>query len=186
MNNIFEVIGTIQFDPPNETKKHEIQGGWKKTAFINIGGDIHLYYQWLLNKRFNLKLNKPLRQPHVTFISDRIKDLELYEQVKKQFDGKQVSVFYNPSEIRAAVNAKTFHINNKEVRGNMMHWWIKTKCPHVEPIRTLLGLSPEPHNKFHLSIGYVNELEDKFNKDIVNINFLHSKYILDQILKYNL
>jgi hypothetical protein len=192
VNNEFEVIGTLVFDPPHETKKHEKQGEWKKTAFINLGGEIHVYYQWLLNKRFNLKLNKPLRVPHVTFINDRIPDTEFYNKVKTQFENKEVSVFYKPDEIRSAINTKSFYIKDQEVKGRMQHWWLRARCPQVEPIRTLLGLEAEPYNRFHISIGYVNEYE---NKDLIigqnqlpvaNINFLHSEYILRQILKFNL
>ena len=89
------------------------------------------------------------------------------------------------------IHAKSFYIKDQEIKSNMHNWWLRARCPQAEAIRTLLGLSPEPKNKFHISIGYVNEFE---NKDFIlegksptpNINFMHSKYILEQILKFNL
>jgi hypothetical protein len=67
---MFELKGKIQFDPVNVTRKHSRQSSWKKTAMIKIDDDTWSYYAWFIEKRFNLKLNKPLRGTHITIIND--------------------------------------------------------------------------------------------------------------------
>ena len=51
---MLELIGKIEFDPVNVTKKHNKQASWKKTAMIKFDCDIWEYYSWFLKKRFNL------------------------------------------------------------------------------------------------------------------------------------
>ncbi len=66
------LINTIlNFDPPHLIEKHEKQGEWKKVAICLIEGDISAYYAWFLKKRFNIELVKPLRECHITIISDK-------------------------------------------------------------------------------------------------------------------
>jgi len=60
---MFEIIGKIEFDPVNVTKKHDKQSSWKKVAMVRFqnNDDTYAYYSWFLKKRFNLVLNKPIR-----------------------------------------------------------------------------------------------------------------------------
>jgi hypothetical protein len=148
----------ISFFPENKTRKHNSQSSWKRTAIAEIEGDIHLYYAWVLENRFNLKLNKPLRGAHVTFISD-IVNSKIYEEVASIFDGRIMSFEYNPAEIRT----------------NGSHWWLKVYSTDAENLRVACGLDPKPFFNFHLTIGHANEK-----------NIEHSKYILDCIKMFNL
>ena len=63
------MTGTIKFDPKDKTKKHAKQASWKKLAMVIFDGDVTEYYGWLIKRRYNLQLNKPLRGGHITFIS---------------------------------------------------------------------------------------------------------------------
>lgn len=149
----------IIFDPKNITRKHEKQSSWKKVVICETDCDMHLYYAWFLNKRFNLILNRPLRKPHVTIVNDKIDDLELYKQAKKLFNGKELTFKYDPAEIRT----------------NCEHWWIKVYSDDVANIRSVMGLTPTPYFNLHLTIGHANEK-----------NIEHSEYILRQIMFFNL
>lgn len=149
----------IVFDPPNVTKKHEAQSSWKKVVLCETNCDMHIYYAWFLMKRFNLILNRPLRKPHVTIVNDKITDYELYKQAKNMFNGKELTFKFDPEEIRT----------------NGEHWWIKIYSEDVENIRAVMGLRPKPYFNLHLTIGHANE---KYID--------HSKYILNQILRFNL
>ena len=91
---MFELIGKIEFDPVNVTKKHNKQASWKKTAMVKFDCDIWEYYSWFLKKRFNLYLNKPLRGTHLTIINDKF-DPEteyLYDQGRQLFHGKEIRI----------------------------------------------------------------------------------------------
>ena len=156
---MLELKTKIIFDPKDLTKKHVSQGSWLKVSICQTECDIHEYYAWFLNTRFNLKLNKPIRKAHITIIKDKIPDIELYKQAKQMFDGKEVVFKYDPNEIRT----------------NGKHWWLKVYSDDVKNIRTILGLTPEPKHPFHLTIGYANE---KYID--------HSKYILETITRYDL
>lgn len=155
---MLKLEGKLSFFPENRTRKHQKQSSWKRTAIASIEGDIHLYYAWILEKRFNLKLNKPLRSAHVTIISD-IVDFEIYDQVATLFEDKTITLEYEPSEIRT----------------NGTHWWIKIYSQDAENIRAAMGLDPKPYFNFHLTIGHANE---KYID--------HSKYILNCIKKFDL
>lgn len=152
----------FQFDPKNETNKHIKQSEWKTTSFITLKDcEMHLYYAWFLKKRFNIILNKPLRDPHLSFINDKLDNIQYqsYTEIKKEYNNKLVNIEYFPELIRTNAN----------------HWWINCKCDVAEDIREKIGLTRQPFFKFHITLGYVNEK-----------NIEHSQYILRQILKYNL
>ena len=155
---MFKINGKIIFDPIKITKKHHKQD-WKVNAICLINDDICNYYNWFINKRFNLLLNKPLRGSHITIISDRIINELYYNQAKELFNNKELTFEYDPTQIRT----------------NGEHWWFNVICKDVEYIRQIAGLTPMPYFKLHLTIGHAN---DK------NIN--HSKYIHRQILKFNI
>jgi len=159
---MLELIGKIEFDPVNVTKKHNKQASWKKTAMVKFDCDICEYYSWFLKKRFNLYLNKPLRGTHLTIINDKF-DPEteyLYDQGRQLFHGKEIRIQYDPTLIRA---------NDKG------HWWINADSDDAKNIRSVMGLTPDPYFGFHITIGLATHLQLE-----------HSKYILNQCLKYNL
>ena len=159
---MLELIGKIEFDPVNVTKKHNKQASWKKTAMIKFDCDIWEYYSWFLKKRFNLYLNKPLRGTHLTIINDKF-DPEteyLYDQGRQLFHGKEIRIQYDPTLIRA---------NDKG------HWWINADSDDARNIRSVIGLDPNPYFGFHITVGLATHLQLE-----------HSKYILDQCIRFNL
>lgn len=168
MSNFVIYSGIIIFDPENKTKKHDIQAEWKRTAMVLIDGEICEYYQWFINKRYNLQLNKPLRNAHISFINDRFSDVNnntgteeekiiLWDSVKEKYNNKEINV-----------------VLDLDVRANKNHWWLNIPEEYrveLHNIRTELGLA-RPFYGLHMSIGYTNDR----NKD-------HSNYILDMINK---
>jgi hypothetical protein len=149
---MFEIKGKIVFDPINKTKKHHNQASWKKVAMVEFRDDIWSYYSWFLEKRFNLKLNKPLRGTHFTIINDIVDD-EVYLQAKELFDGKEVTIQYDPNLVRS----------NKKG-----HWWLKAYSDDAQNIRNVMGLG-DPYFGFHITIGLAthDELE---KSEIVRVN----------------
>lgn len=160
---IIQMTGHFQFDPPAITNKHEKQSDWKTTAFITFRGcEMHDYYAWFLRKRFNLALNSPLRDTHVSFINDRLTNEQRssYAKAKAQYDGRPASVLYSPELIRT----------------NGKHWWIKAESADADRVRDSIGLD-KIYMPYHITIGHVNEKQT---------NQEHSAYILRQIMKFNL
>lgn len=156
---MLEIKGKIIFSPDNITTKHEKQAEWKKTAMVFFYGcDVANYYAWFLNKRYNIILNPPLRGAHVSFINDRVFDLNAYEQAKELFDKKEVSVFYDP----------------KDLRYKTPHWFIKVHSEELKAIRQIAGFEREPYHGLHLTIGYANVK-----------NVAHSDYIKRMMEFYN-
>ena len=166
MGNIVKLTGVIKFDPKDVTKKHHKQSNWKKVAMVIFDGDITEYYAWFIFKRFNLKLNKPLRGAHVTFINDRESDiLGDWESVKKKWHNKKISVTLD-------LEPKTDSDND----GSSFHWWLKVPEEdrvELHSIRTELGLG-RPYFGLHMTIGHANEK-----------NIEHSKY-LHRLIKKNI
>lgn len=156
---MFEIRGKIEFDPVNVTKKHVKQSSWKKTAMVKFHCDTWAYYAWFLQKRFNLKLNKPLRGTHITIINDMV-DSEIYTQARKIFHGQELTFKYDPTNIRA---------NDKG------HWWLKVYCDDVRNIRNAMGLTSDPYFGLHMTIGLATHLQLE-----------HSNYIKDQCVRFNL
>lgn len=154
--------GIFVFDPKDETNKHVNQSSWKTTAMIVFEDcEIDKYYAWFIKRRFGLTLNRPLRDPHVSFINDRKSDMNYteYERIRSVYHNTRVEVEYDPNLIRT----------------NGDHWWLRCSCLLAEEIRNDIGLNKRPFFDFHITIGYANEK-----------NIEHSKYILRQILKYDL
>ncbi len=158
---MFEIIGKIEFDPINVTRKHDTQSTWKKVAIVkfDVNDDTYAYYSWFLKKRFNLYLNKPLRGTHLTIIND-IVDNELYKMGRELFHGKEIKIQYDPSIIRS----------NKKG-----HWWLKAYCNDAHNIRSVMGLDPNPYFGLHITIGLATHLQLE-----------HSRYITDQCIKFDL
>ncbi len=153
---MFEIKGNIIFEPINLTRKHQNQSSWKKVAMVKLNCDLYSYYAWFLKKRFNLKLNKPIRGTHITIINDIVDD-NIYNEVKKYFNNKEITIKYDPSDIRT----------------NGTHWWIKAHSTDVENIRLSMGLNPNLYFGLHITIGLAT-----------NLNAEHSNYIHKLIKSY--
>ncbi len=160
---MFKIKGKIKFDPKNYTKKHNKQSEWKRIAMLVFDCDLCDYYSWFIEKRYNLKLNRPLRGSHVTFINDALIDFdddseEKWEEIKNKYDGTEVEV-----------------VLDVDVRSDSKHWWLVVEHGSRKPlldIRNEFKLG-NPYWGMHMSIGWAN---DK--------NIEHSKYILGLIMKY--
>lgn len=154
--NTITLSGTIQFDPQNCTKKHILQGTWKRLALIRFNENITEYYAWFIKKRYRLILNRPLRGAHVSFINDReLATNGMWNEVKANWDGKSINI--------------TLSV---DVKSDGKHWWLvmpEKYRTELHSIRAELGLA-RPHWGLHMSIGYANE---KY------IN--HSHYILREM-----
>ena len=161
-----KVQGTIMFDPINITVKHKNQSLWKKIAMVTLEGDLCNYYAWFVKKRYNLDLNKPMRNAHVTFINDSYQDMgtetekekeEKWQVVKKKWNGKKIDVYLD-------LGLKT----------DGEHWWLRVtpeKRTIFDEIRSEVGLG-RPYWGMHMTIGYANSK-----------NIEHSKYIHSMIKK---
>lgn len=178
MSNLVSYTGKIVFEPENKTKKHESQSSWKKMAMVLFDGDLAEYYAWFVKRRFNLKLMKPLRGAHISFINDSIFDMSnngaksneevenIWQAVKNKWDGKDIEV---------TLNLHPYSDSN--------HWWLIVDHNHREglhAIRAELGLG-RPYFGLHMSIGVANEmyLEGLGYDDERSIN--QSKYINELI-----
>jgi hypothetical protein len=141
---MFEIKAKISFDPINVTKKHSKQSEWKKVALVELKDDTFALYSWFLEKEHGIKLNKPLRGSHFTVINDIVDD-NIYLQAKDLFGGKEITLFIDPTNVRA---------NSKG------HWWIKVYSDDAQNIRNVMGLG-DPYFGFHLTIGLAthDELE---------------------------
>ena len=177
--------GTIQFEPENRTKKHMAQASWKKVAMVLFDGDIAEYYSWFLKKRFNLELNKPLRGAHITFINDRMDDINnstgtieekesAWEALKNKWDGKEINV---------VLNLRPFSDDK--------HWWLIVDHKfrnEIHDIRKEIGLE-KPYFGLHMTFGILNQNykmdnEGKLELDsngrpisIFNHQLEHAKYL---------
>ena len=142
---MFELSGKLLFDPENKTKKHERQSEWKRTAMIMIDdGELARYYAWFIEKRYNLKLSRPLRGTHLTIINDRFfGDQTGYKQVRNKYDGTEIKFFIDP-----------------DVRTDGNHWWMNAVCPMAEQIREEATLNPKPYFGFHITIGRPHERDE--------------------------
>lgn len=157
---MLKVDAKLVFDPPVVTKKHNKQSSWKYTAMLLLEDDTDKYYRWLIERRFGLKLNQPLRGSHITFINDRIEDnYDKIVEVAKFFNGKTASFEYDPSELRT----------------NNTHWWLKVYSDDLLNFRELCGFTRNPYFGLHLTIGLANDR-----------NLEHSEYIHRTILRYGL
>lgn len=160
--NYLKTYGKLIFDPKDYTRKHEKQSKWKKTAMVLIGDDLSEYYAWFLKKRFNLKLNPPLRDSHLTIVNDRVSDstdnMCRWDELKEFYKKEVIEVEYHVSP-----------------RTNGEHWWLTAACREGVFIREQLGLKRTPYFGMHITIGHANE---KFID--------HSEYIYRQILRHGI
>jgi len=156
-SKIFKLEANIEFEPSHISKKHARQGEWKKVVILTTGCDIHKYYSWFLQSRFDLKLNSPVRGTHLTIVSDRV-DSDLWESAKHKYDSKKMSFYYE-----------------NILRSNGEHWWLRAWSPEAERLRSIMGLERDPFYSFHVTIGNTNPKTQEF-----------SEYILAQCKKFEL
>ncbi len=152
--------GIIQFDLENLTNKHIKQADWKKTCMLLLEGEIFQYYQWFILKRYNLQLNKPLRESHISFINDRFTDVKGETLENKELLWNSIKSKYNGKEMNITLNV--------DVRTNAEHWWlnvVESSRNDLQLIRNELGLSL-PYFGLHMTVGHANEK-----------NIHHSEYI---------
>jgi hypothetical protein len=160
---LIKVTGILEFEPEDKTRKHLNQASWKRIAMILTNDDMSDYYSWFIYRRFNLKLNKPIRGAHVSIINEAERDFAFgvepaWSNAKAKYDGKPMD----------------FYIDI-EPRTNGEHWWFRVYCPAGEDMREELGLHRDPFYSLHMTIGYAN---DK--------NRYHSDYILDVCKRHGL
>lgn len=155
------VKGTIKFDPVDVSNKQKKQSTWKRTAMIILKDDTCAFYSWIIQNRFHLKLNTPMRGAHITIINDKYHDQNKWEEIKKKWDGVEIEATYEVGYLRT----------------NAEHWWFRTYCETGDQIRKELGLG-DPFFDYHLTIGYVPKEHAR--------RFEDSQYILRTILRYNL
>lgn len=173
MSQLISFTGRIIFDPDNETKKHAAQSAWKKVAMVMFDGDIDKYYRWFVKKRFNLELEPPIRGPHVTFINDKIDDInnkqgnieikqELWNNLKNKWADKEVEVVFNLTPF-----------------SNVNNWWLIVDHEHrseLHSIREEIGLR-KPYFGLHMTFGRLSINKNEKGEEIFNKNYEHSKYI---------
>ena len=171
MKSLITYNGVIEFEPIDFTKKHKNQSSWKRIAMIMFEGDICEYYSWFIEKRYGLKLNKPLRKAHLSLINDSLNDMrkgletedenileEKWNQVKNKYNGQRIDVVFD-----------------LDVFSKNVHWFLLVDNEHQNEllnIRKELGLN-KPFYDFHMSIGYATDR-----------NLEHSEYIVNLIKRY--
>lgn len=182
MKNTIKIKGIIKFDPPDKTNKHKSQSEWKKVAMIFFEGDLCEYYAWFIKKRYNITLHKPLRKAHITFINDKVSEMNgKWESVKEKWNGKEIEVYID-------IEPRT---DSAESKGRTTHnWWLNVpqdKREELHSIREELGLG-RPYFGLHMTIGRaVNFVPDgKFENGAARakeMNVEQSMYIHDLFLK---
>jgi len=167
ISNIITYNGIINFDPENHTKKHSKQSSWKRVAMVMFDDDITNYYRWFIERRYNLKLNPPLRGSHVSFINDSINDIKnglntddenyvdkIWNDLKKKYNNKDITVTFNV-----------------DTRSDTEHWWfnvLEENRIELHNIRAELGLG-RPYFGLHMTIGIVNPKFKEHSDYIVNL-----------------
>jgi hypothetical protein len=153
---LIETYGKFHFDPVHVTKKHNKQGDWKTTALVLLNDDLTKFYAWMIERRYGIRLNQPLRGSHVSFINDRMNNAyqkDRYQEIREMYEGKEVNFFYDP-----------------DVRTNAEHWWLKVTSNDLLHLRDKIGIG-RPYFGLHLTIGTVPKTE--------TARYEHSKYIHD-------
>jgi len=191
MENTFKISGVILFDPKEITSKQSRQGEWKKTAMVMLEPDlgrnekgITEYYAWFIKKHFNLPLQKPIRNAHVTFINDRASDIKNnnWEEVKKKWNGKKIDVVVHVDPFLGIKNRK----------GNYCDWWLTVPYEYrgeLHSIREELGLRARPYFGLHMTIGTAFNFYPRFEEDYeypkqyvtrcIGMYKEHSEYLLN-------
>jgi hypothetical protein len=206
MSNEIKLTGKILFDPKDVTKKHKNQASWKRVAMVLFNDDSCEYYSWFFAKRFGLTLESPIRDSHVTFINDSLRDLtnnrektesqanEDWERVKDKWNGKSIEVYFKLDPDSNSISKEEIDrwketgenptLENLPPETANMHWWLIV--PHdkrggLQDIRSELGLG-RPFFGMHMTIGRVvdsrsKELNDGSGLNIKEMRRYHSRYI---------
>jgi hypothetical protein len=166
MDTVIKYNGIIEFELDNITKKNVMQSSWKKLAFVMIdGGDIMEYYKWFLNKRYNLKLNKLPREPHISFLNDSIDDIMLGLNCDEEIANQKFD------EFKEKWNKKPIDIYlDSDLRTNGKFWWLTVPeiyRTELHDIRSEIGLS-RPYWGLHMSIGVVKDVDLNYSNYILN------------------
>ena len=132
------IQGKILFDPIDLTKKHVSQSSWKKIVIALIEGDICEYYAWFIKKRYNIKLNSPLRGAHFTIINDIVSDLKKYNYINKNYNNKIINIKISD-----------------QIKTDGLHYWLICESEDAMKIRNKCNLSSIPYWGFHITIGII-------------------------------
>ena len=206
MGDVVKIRGKIIFDPENITKKHKNQATWKYVAMVFFDNDVSRYYSWFLKKRFNLTLERPIRNSHVTFINDSFNDLshkgeksaleveEIWNKVKKEWNNKLVDIYLELDPDTNSISKEEIDNWKKTGQGidlwnipngkNNFHWWLRVpydKREVLQGIRSELGLE-KPYFGMHMTIGLVmdsrpSEVNDSNGLNIKETRIFHSRYL---------
>jgi hypothetical protein len=156
MNKEFQIEAKLIFNPDHLTAKQIKQSSWKSVIIAEFeGDDLLAFYRWLIKKRYNLDLLRPIRKSHLTILNDKGVDQHLFNLARKRFEGKILTFTYT---------------NNILTNGD--NWWLKVCSEDAEMIRTFCGVRPKPYFDFHLTFGRAGE----------GLRLEHSKYISTLIL----
>ena len=161
--------GKITFEPEVITTKQLNQSVWKKTAMVIIEGDLCDYYSWFLDYNYGLKLIKPIRKAHVTFINDRFTDIEGEDEIQKEKLWKEIREKYEGKEVEITLTLTP--------RSDTKHWWLNIIEEHrdeLHSIRKELGLSERPYSGLHMTIGYTNDKNAHISKNIRDLLIFNS------------
>ena len=160
-----ELKGILKFNPEDKTKKHKDQASWKKMALVLFDGEICEYYSWFIEKRYGLKLNRPLRGAHISFINDSTRDIRagfkseddayveyIWKDRTEFFDGREINVKLDP-----------------DVRSDGRAWWMVVPEEEREDlhfIRKTVGLD-RPFFGLHMSLGFAKPSDEAYSKKLV-------------------
>lgn len=164
MFNSIKVKGIITANPENLTKKHEDQSSWKRVAFIDFGiTDICKYYAWFLKKKYNLDLQRGIRNPHVTIVNDKVENFSGLDLNEKESNWNNFCEKYNGMEM--TINLDVF------TKGNARHYWLNVSEDsrrEIMVMRNELGLD-RPFSGLHMTIGRVKDLDLKYSDYILSL-----------------
>lgn len=165
-SNIIKLSGRVLFDPKDRTSKQYRQSDWKKVAMVLLEPKLRWtekgitdYYAWFIERRFNVRLKKPLRGAHVTIVNDRESDIKGdWKEVKKKWNGKTIDIYLNVDPF--------FDI--KKRGSNVLDWWLTVPEEHgseMYSIRKELGLREKPYFGLHMTIGTAFDTYPDFSED---------------------
>jgi hypothetical protein len=151
-----ESYGYLKFDPNpahNKNKKvsHKLKGdNW---CMLIVPSTIDLYYQWFIEKRYNLKLNRSPWGPHISIVRAHLEshliDKSVWKKVKTKWQDRKIKFVYDSFP-----------------KTSGKHWWLTCFMSEAYSIREDLGLIPKPKQRIHLTIGRPYQQHED-----------HSKYI---------
>lgn len=104
-------------------------------CFVDCPKDIALYYQFVLNREFGIKINLPRNGPHITVIAGKYEDVSHLPNWRND-------------------ECLKIEIKYSILRNNGEYWWLKIENQNdLSKIRRQYDLSDTPKWPFHLTIG---------------------------------